>query len=217
MFSEVLIQELKPLHLLQHPFYQAWMAGSLSQEQLQKYAIQYYPHVKAFPRFVSAVHSLCADDEARRGLAHNLADEEGILGEKPHPELWLQFALALGVSSDDISRAQWNKNAQDLVDCFEKFSKSSYPEGLGALMAYEYQIPEIAKSKIEGLKLHYKIQSKEALSFFQVHEEADVYHSKVLKLALNQLSEEDQSKAKIAATAAGRALWDFLTEAYASA
>ena len=36
--------------LLKHPFYQAWTAGTLSIERLQNYAVQYYPHVAAFPR-----------------------------------------------------------------------------------------------------------------------------------------------------------------------
>jgi pyrroloquinoline-quinone synthase len=42
--------------LLKHPFYQAWTAGTLSRERLQNYAVEYYPHVAAFPRYLSAIH-----------------------------------------------------------------------------------------------------------------------------------------------------------------
>ena len=38
-------QTLAPLHLLSHPFYQAWMKGDLSRETLRDYAAQYYTHV----------------------------------------------------------------------------------------------------------------------------------------------------------------------------
>lgn len=51
-------------HLLKHPFYQAWMAGTLSPATLQDYAEQYYFHVDRFPRFpryLNALHLHCED------------------------------------------------------------------------------------------------------------------------------------------------------------
>ena len=36
-------------HLLKHPFYKAWVEGTLSRESLELYAEQYYQHVRAFP------------------------------------------------------------------------------------------------------------------------------------------------------------------------
>ena len=44
-------------HLLKHPFYQLWSQGKLTRENLREYAISYYPHVAAFPTYVSGVHS----------------------------------------------------------------------------------------------------------------------------------------------------------------
>mgnify|MGYP003351630835 CR=1 FL=1 len=49
-------------------------------------------------------------------------------------------------------------------------------EGVAALYGYESQIPEISRTKIEGLTTHYGVTSDEGLSFFRVHEEADVLH-----------------------------------------
>lgn len=62
---EVLHEKLDRLHLLKHPFYQSWNVGSLSRESLQAYACEYYHHVKAFPRYISAIHSLCDDISVR--------------------------------------------------------------------------------------------------------------------------------------------------------
>ena len=52
--------------MLSHPFYQAWTEGRLPLDTLRDYARQYFHHVEAFPRAVSAVHSACDDREGRR-------------------------------------------------------------------------------------------------------------------------------------------------------
>ena len=51
-----------------------------------------------------------------------------------------------------------------------------YAEGLASLYTYERQIPEIAETKIQGLKKFYGVNSKEGLEFFQAHKSADVIH-----------------------------------------
>ena len=71
--------------MLSHPFYQAWTEGRLPLDTLRAYARQYFHHVEAFPRAVSAVHSACPDRDGRRMLAENLAEEEGIeAGKQDH-------------------------------------------------------------------------------------------------------------------------------------
>jgi pyrroloquinoline-quinone synthase len=45
--------------MLNHPLYRAWTDGSLPIETLRHYARQYFHHVDAFPRAVSAVYSAC--------------------------------------------------------------------------------------------------------------------------------------------------------------
>src|SRR6266852_5737334 len=77
------------MSLLKHPFYQQWTAGMLSAQRLGNYAIQYYRHVEAFPRHLSALHSRCDDLETRQVLLENLIDEER--GAENHPELWLRL------------------------------------------------------------------------------------------------------------------------------
>ena len=84
-------------HLLNHPFYQAWTAGRLPIERLQRYAVRYYPHVAAFPRYISAIHSRCADLETRQVLLANLTEEES--GEDNHPDLWAPILRSLGCAA----------------------------------------------------------------------------------------------------------------------
>jgi len=63
MFSKQLNEKLDKYHLLNHPFYKSWNDGKLTREIIKDYAEQYYQHVKAFPRYISATHSLCKDIE----------------------------------------------------------------------------------------------------------------------------------------------------------
>ena len=72
MFSEQLNKKLDQYHLLNHPFYKSWNEGKLTREIIKDYAEQYYQHVKAFPRYISATHSLCEDIEKRKILLENL-------------------------------------------------------------------------------------------------------------------------------------------------
>ena len=73
MFSKELGAKLDKFHLLKHPFYQIyWNEGKLNREIIKDYAEQYYQHVKAFPRYISATHSICEDIEKRRILLENL-------------------------------------------------------------------------------------------------------------------------------------------------
>lgn len=205
---------LSDKHLLKHPFYQDWNMGTLSRETLKTYARQYYHHVEAFPRYISATHSNCQDLESRQALLENLIDEER--GADHHPELWLRFADGLGESRDNVKTERLLPETRELIDTFLSLSRSSYAEGLGALYAYEHQVPEVAASKIEGLKSRYDLTSERALEFFNVHLKADVYHAQEADKLLAKLSAGDKEKAAAAAKSAAAALWKFLDGVYAT-
>src|ERR1700730_6757214 len=104
--------------LLKHPFYQAWTAGTLAIERLKNYAVEYYPHVAAFPRYLSAIHSRCDDIATRRAILENLIEEER--GPENHPELWLRFAEALGISRERVLEARPSTASKNLVGAFSE-------------------------------------------------------------------------------------------------
>jgi pyrroloquinoline-quinone synthase len=204
--------------MLSHPFYQAWTEGRLPLDTLRAYARQYFHHVEAFPRAVSAVHSACPDREGRQMLAENLAEEEGLgLGKQDHASLWLMFACGLGESEAEVRAQQLNPETQALIDTFRKLSRRSYASGLGALYAYESQFPAVAAAKIEGLVDRYGITDEPTLRFFRVHESADVEHSAVCRALLDRLPEAEKGEAIAAAEELAGALWNFLSGVEASA
>jgi pyrroloquinoline-quinone synthase len=198
--------------MLKHPFYRAWTEGRLPLDTLRAYARQYFHHVEAFPRAVSAVHSACPDRDGRRMLAENLAEEEGIEGGKQdHATLWLMFACGLGESREGVLSQALNPETTALIDTFCKLSRRSYASGLGALYAYESQFPGVASAKIAGLIDRYAISDEETLRFFRVHESADVEHSAVCRALLDRLPEGERSEAIAAGEELARALWNFLS------
>ena len=209
MFSKELNKKLDKYHLLNHYFYKAWNEGKLNREIIKDYAEQYYQHVKAFPRYISATHSLCEDLDKRKILLENLQDEEKDGAD--HPKLWKNFALAIGAEKNEIDSVKKEKFTTEMIDNFFKHSRTSYAEGLASLYTYERQIPEIAETKIRGLKNHYGVSSKEGLEFFEVHKAADVYHREACEKLLDCLSKEEQIKAEKSALSTAKYLWNFLT------
>tara|TARA_B100000945_G_scaffold206370_1_gene165988 strand:+ start:1 stop:666 length:666 start_codon:yes stop_codon:yes gene_type:complete len=209
MFSEELNKKLDQYHLLNHPFYKSWNEGKLTREIIKDYAEQYYQHVKAFPRYISATHSICEDIEKRKILLENLQDEENPNAD--HPKLWKNFAIAMGADVDKIEdvKREWFTN--DMIENFFHQSRKSYAEGLASLYTYERQIPEIAETKIRGLKKFYGVTSKEGLEFFEAHKAADVIHRKECEKLLDALTEEEKIKAEKASMLTARYLWNFLS------
>ncbi len=208
-FIEELKTTLKPYHLLSHRFYEAWNAGTLSTDNLKYYACQYYHHEKAFiEAYLPSI--ACGDNaEAQKIIAANLADEV----DGNHLQLWCDFGAALGATQDEITNTAANEETSELVETLSKLCKSSLPEAIGALYAYEYQIPEVAKSKIAGLIKHedrYGKIDEHGTKFFAVHTEADEWHTQGWENILQNFCAEAQLKAKNAAIASGKALWKFL-------
>ena len=209
MFSKILNKKLDEYHLLKHPFYKSWNEGKLNREIIKDYAEQYYQHVKAFPRYISATHSICEDLDKRRILLENLQDEEK--KDADHPMLWKNFALSVGADSKEIEKKERYNFTNELIENFFKNARASYAEGLGSLYTYERQVPEIADTKIRGLKAHYGVSSKEGLEFFEVHKAADVHHREACEKLLDSLSKDEQDKAEKAALSTAKYLWNFLS------
>lgn len=198
--------------MLDHPFYQAWTEGRLPLETLRSYARQYFHHVEAFPRAVSAVHSACADRDGRRMLAENLAEEEGLGADRQdHASLWLMFACGLGETEADVRAQQLNPETTALIETFRRLSRQSYAAGLGALYAYERQFPAVARAKIDGLVERYGVSDEPTLRFFRVHESADVEHSAVCRALLDRLPDAQKDEAVAAGEELAGALWNFLS------
>src|SRR5213594_831659 len=197
--------------LLKHPFYQKWQAGELTLDALKGYACQYYHHVLQFPTYVSGAHANCDDLPDRQELLENLVEEEQ--GPNNHPELWLRFGEALGLTRPEMIESTPLPETTNLIATYRRLTKDSpFIGGIAALYAYESQVPEVAGTKMAGLKRFYGIDDPQGLKFFIVHHSLDVEHSKVTRnlVAKYGETEESQEQATSAVDEATNALLSFL-------
>jgi pyrroloquinoline-quinone synthase len=195
-------------NLLKHPFYRDWQAGKLSREALQLYAAQYYRHVEAFPKHLRVLAAR-TEGPLHRLIEENLAEEESPSGS--HPKLWRDFAAAMGVGEDDITCCPALPGTQAVVEKFREIcGDRPVAEAVAALYAYEAQVPEIATTKIDGLRKFYGFEDPEGLAYFTVHEEADKAHRAAWRSWLEEHADGNEDEIVATAQEALDALWGAL-------
>ena len=198
-------------HLLKHPFYTKWQAGTLTREELQDYAQQYYAFESTFPRFLSALHARTDRPDVRQSLLDNLWDEEH--GEVNHAEMWLRFGEGIGADRESVRGAARNAGTRALLDTYwSSVTDGPIAAGIAALYAYEGQVPEVATEKIRGLVERYGIDDPRTLAFFTVHSTLDVEHSGAEREMIAALAPTPADEEAVLAStrAALDAWWGFL-------
>lgn len=197
-------------HLLTHPLYRRWDAGTLPKKAIQEYARQYYAFESEFPRFLSAIHSRAESPTVRDHLLENLWDEAH--GEENHAELWLRFAEGMGVRREDVRSAEPNAATKQLLESYRSASTSApVAAGIAAIHAYESQVPAVSRVKIDGLKEHYGVKDGRTIEFFEVHERLDVEHAGAERALLEELASDEPAAAVAATRDALDAWWGFLS------
>jgi pyrroloquinoline-quinone synthase len=199
-------------HLLKHPFYQAWSAGTLPKESLQLYAQQYYQHVRAFPE---NLRLLAGRSHGHLGVIvqENLDEELDPLA--PHPVLWRQFAEAVGVDEASLTEAHPLPGVAVLLDAYDEIASQGSPaQAVAAFYVYEAQVPETAQQKKSGLQQFYNVTEPRALEYFVVHEEADVRHRSAWRGWLAEQNDADTFGVICTAERSLKALWGALDAVY---
>jgi pyrroloquinoline-quinone synthase len=85
------------------------------------------------------------------------------------------------------------------------------------MYTYEAELPKISRSKIDGLKRFYGMDSEDATKYFEIHEEADVRHAQVWREILQKIPEKRRQTAFNAAVESLKAqnmLLDSVQEKY---
>ena len=157
------------------------------------------------------MHANCDDQATRKQLLGNLIDEEA--GSPNHPELWKKFADGLGIDDAELARTEKQTETKKLIETFRSVcGQGSTAEALGALYAYESQIPSICESKIDGLKKHYGFAKPEHYEYFAIHIEADREHSTAERETLNRyVNERNFESVKASVNCILDALWEMLS------
>lgn len=144
-------------------------------------------------------------------MLSNLIDEEA--GSPNHPDLWLKFAEGLGISDVDVRSTERQPETKNLIDTFRSVCRDRpTAEGLGALYAYESQVPAICESKIDGLKKHYGFNNPKVYAYFSVHIEADREHAAAERKMLSAyIDNHNFESVKASVQRVLNALWEMLS------
>ncbi len=185
--------EIEKHSLLKHVFYQMWSEGKLTINHLQGYSKEYFQLVKVVPKFVENIFNVIADPSLKRAVGQNLKEES------EHIEPWIMFSTAMGVQRNDLASYKGENETNMAVSTLSQLTERSLEEAVAAMYAYEKELPKISKSKIDGLKKFYGVQSNEATKYLEIHEEVDLRHSEVWKNILKTIPEEKQECALNAA------------------
>jgi len=205
--ARVLDAEVDERRLLEHPFYQAWSEGRLTEQDLAFYSTQYWRQVEAFPGYLEGLAERLPDGAARLIVTENLSDER----DGDHPGLWKSFAAALGVGDGALESSTPEPETVGCVDAFRTgMQDSSIPFALGMLYGYESQTPAVATSKVRGLREHYGIEA--GLDYFELHAELDIEHAGELASALARYTDspEGLDQARAGTRAGAEAVWGLL-------
>lgn len=202
--------EIERRSLLKHKFYRLWSEGKLDLVHLKGYSLEYFQLVKAVPLLVDNVLSYCTKDMTLKS-----ALQENHREESEHIDLWAKFAASMGIKSDQLVDYVSYEATNNAVSLLIELTKLSLGQGAAAMYAYEKQLPEISRSKIDGLKNLYGIgNNTEATEYFEVHEKVDIKHAAVWKSILEKVSHDRSESLLQAATESLRAQNRLLDSVY---
>ncbi len=177
-FFDQLDARIAKYDLLTHPFYKAWLEGTLTREDVRRYGRDYFHHVAAFPAYLEEFGARVEDGQLRRAVQINREDELGADGAPSHSELWLDFVEGMGGERNAAGHVPVAEITQ-LMESFHSVAReAAAEEALAAFYAYESQVPRVAAEKARGLRDMYHADEK-TREYFTVHTTADVYHSRI--------------------------------------
>jgi pyrroloquinoline-quinone synthase len=181
-FRRELGKALKSKSTLAHPIMMELFQPKKNTQLLRLFGMHTYPLTRMFERYVSALFYHCPVPSFRRNLATNLYEEvTGALSKTDgHLELMQKFLRAIGISSEEMERAEPLPETRELLEFRRKLVEDSarYHMGAAAVMiASEGQTiqkesgisPHTAMAALYGL-------SDDDVEFFSVHAEEDVEH-----------------------------------------
>jgi len=201
---EVLVEAIVGRHLLAHPFYRRWEAGTLSEGELAAYAEQYRHIERELPVTLAAIATALPDGRERELVEANLADELG--SPEPHAVLFESFAEAAGAAP----AASATPSTAALLALVRTAAANDPAAALAMVAAYEVQAADIAGSKSDGLRRHYGFD-EDGTRFWDVHRTQEVDHAGWSLEALSELG-ADLDVVQAAATVSADSWWLFLSE-----
>jgi pyrroloquinoline quinone (PQQ) biosynthesis protein C len=218
-FAESLLAVARVAPAKANPIVAGVSEGRLSRETVRRFAIQLTAIAESFPRRITAVLSICDNEEVRRSLLGNLLEEEGVVGfvpaegvriehERRHGVMARRFAHAAGATDAELDAAsaesaRWFADAVRNGDWIGAYSFFA--------IGFEANVPEAFRALVEPLTAHYGFTGHE-LEFLYEHFTADERHGTEAAHLIARAATTDalRSRAREGARRGGAAWWAFL-------
>ena len=182
LLIKIIDDQISKRSLLNHRFYILWREGKLTINHLRSYSKEYFQLVKAVPELVDNIHENLENYDPRNQYVKAVKNTQ--YEEYQHIEPWIKFAQSLGIEKQELLEYEGNNEVNLAIENLKESCLSSIVEGASTMYSFEKELPQISKAKIEGLKKFYNIFSDEDITYFTIHQTADIEHAKLWKTLL---------------------------------
>jgi pyrroloquinoline-quinone synthase len=158
-----------------------WSNGELGIDHLQGYSLEYFQLVKVVPELVNNILLKMGESKLRSIVEESQKEEES------HVEPWIRFASSLGVKKKDLLNHVCDENTKEDVSSLLDLTMNSLDEAICSMYAYEMDLPNISRSKIEGLNKFYNLTSSDSRNYFEIHQEADIRHAAIWRNMIRKI------------------------------
>ena len=143
--------------------------GTASRKALQGFAKEVAAYSASTLRPFAAMVSNAPDDASYRLALENFASEAGLLTTPPHPQMFREFTLATGVSSEELDSHVPLPSTLGAMYTLNSFLRGPFDEAIAGFgFAIEGPAAEWGPTVYEGLKTHYRLDEK-GIRFWAVH------------------------------------------------
>ena len=182
LLIKIIDDQISKRSLLNHRFYILWREGKLTINHLRSYSKEYFQLVKAVPELVDNIHENLENYDPRNQYVKAVKNTQN--EEHQHIEPWIKFAQSLGIEKQELLQYEGNNEVNLAIENLKESCLSSILEGATTMYSFEKELPQISKAKIEGLKKFYNIFSDEDITYFKIHQTADIEHARLWKTLL---------------------------------
>lgn len=154
---------------LDRQFYNRFISGQLSRDELRAYYQRLYHECSYFVRLISLIHSQAPDRYSRELIARNIVEEygQGTI-ENNHPYLAMKVGTCLGMSEKEIEDSGPTAEVEAYYGELFGLARSSFIEGLAALCFHEADLPTRLSKMRKALLEHYGYKP-EQLRYYDEH------------------------------------------------
>lgn len=171
------LAELKSIVEDHHPkksaMIQSIIQGKASMKALQQFSKEFYAYSAFSLRPFAALVANAPDDLSLKLMLQNFAGEAGFLNTPPHPVVFRDFALATGVTEEELDNHLPLPSTLGGMFGLDHFLRGPFDEAVAGFgFAIEGPAAEWGKLLHDGFKNNYKFDDK-AMKFWVIHLEED--------------------------------------------